>query len=713
MNINMKNISKILGIALLGASALMTACQDDVDAPGIKVPTASLTPNTSINELKTRYWSDNANYIDTIKDDIVIAGRVISSDQAGNIYKNLVIQDASGALALSINANSLYNNYRVGQEIVIDAKGMYIGKYSGLQQMGFPDYSDGFGWQATFMPLQFFVEHAQLNGLPEPSKVDTITVARFSDISSSPEGLRQWQSQLVRFNNCHFAQGGQASFTDGHKINTNRDLILEDGSTINVRTSGYANFWSNTLPAGNGDVVGILSYFNNSWQLTLRSFSDCMNFGNPTMTPGTEENPWDVDRVVEMEANGIEQNGWVTGYIVGAVAPAVSTVTSDADIEWQANVTMPNTLVIAPTPEVKSIANCLVLPLPQGSALRQSGSLADHPELYKRQIWVNGTFARQLGTWGVATRSGAASEFRIEGVEPGEPGGTPVEGNGTAASPYSVDQVRSLGNPGTTSYVTGYIVGWVDGASMSTGAHFEVPASSASNVLLAANAGETDVTKCIPVQLVAQTDIRAKVNLKDNPSNLGKKLTVQGNLEKYFGTTGVKAPTNDFTLDGEGGGGSVTPPAPSATATFKRVEAVTSGRQYVLVVDNQVGTAIAASDSYGRLGMKAVTISGDSFTTDAANAITITSATGGYTLVDANGRYLGMDSSHLSSFQFVPAGDKGALWTIGFEGGLVNIASVLNPNCAIVRSGTFTNIAPSDIVSFTTFTRPTLYERVN
>lgn len=710
----MRNIAKYLGIVMLGATSLLTACQDDIDAPGVKVPTASLTPNTTINELKTRYWSDDANYIKTIEDDIVIAGRVISSDRAGNIYKNLVIQDATGALALSINANSLYNNYREGQEIVINAKDMHIGKYSGLQQLGFPDYSEGFGWQATFMPLEFFESHAELNGLPEPSKIDTITVNKFSDISSSPEGLRQWQSQLVRFNNCHFAQGGQANFTDGHKVTSNRDLILEDGSTINVRTSGYSNFWSNVLPEGNGDVVGILSYFNNSWQLLLRSYSDCMNFGHPTLQPGSEDNPWDVDRVVEMEANGVEQSGWVTGYIVGAVAPAVSSVSGDNDIEWGASVTMPNTLVIAPTPEVKSIANCLVLPLPQGSALRNYGALSAHPELYKRQIWVNGTFSKQLGTWGVATRSGSASEFRIEGVtvddKPDEPSG---EGNGTQASPYTVDQVLKLNNPGTSSYVTGYIVGWVEGAAMNTGAHFTVPASSASNVLLAAKAGETDVNKCIPVQLYAGTDVRKAVNLMDNPGNLGKQLTVKGSLERYFGTTGVKNPITDYELDGNGGG-EVTPPTPPAgQATFRKVSAITSGKQYVFVIDGQVGTAISATASYGRLGMSAVTIANDQLTTSAENAITVTAVSGGYTLVDANGRYLGMDSSHLSSFQFVSATDKGAVWTATFEGGLLKMCSALNPNCAIVKSGTFTNIAPSDIVKFTTFTLPALYERVN
>jgi len=41
-------------------------------------------------------------------------------------------------MAISINSYNLYLKYRRGQEVVIDATGMYIGKYNGLQQLGFP-----------------------------------------------------------------------------------------------------------------------------------------------------------------------------------------------------------------------------------------------------------------------------------------------------------------------------------------------------------------------------------------------------------------------------------------------------------------------------------------------------------------------------------------------------------------------------------------------
>lgn len=163
----MKRIKTYIGVMLaaLVSGMSMTSCQDDFDAPGLNVPVAKLQPNTTIADLKATYWDDADNYIKEIPltadgEHIVVAGRVISSDASGNIYKSLVIQDGTGALAMSINANSLYNDYRIGQEVVMDVTEMYIGKYSTLQQLGYPDYSAAYGWQATFMPLEFFKKHA-------------------------------------------------------------------------------------------------------------------------------------------------------------------------------------------------------------------------------------------------------------------------------------------------------------------------------------------------------------------------------------------------------------------------------------------------------------------------------------------------------------------------------------------------------------------------
>ena len=563
----MNNLKKYIGIAFAAVAACsgFTACQDDVDAPGMKVPVATLQANKTIAEVKQQYWNNADNYIDTIKlkdnndEHVVVSGRVISSDASGNIYKSLVIQDATGALAMSINANSLYNDYRVGQEIVVDLTDMYIGKYSTLQQLGFPDYSAAYGWQATFMPLEFFKEHVQLNGLPEPAAIDTLTIS-LGDLGNGNETQMKYQSQLVRLNNVYFEDGGEKSFCDGHKINTNRTLKDDNGNKITVRTSGYANYWSVMLPAEHGDVVGILSTYksngNLEWQLLMRSTSDLLNFGDPTLPKGTETNPYDVLEAIDMVAAGNAVSAWYTGYIVGSLKAGVTEVASDEDILWGAEAEVNNTLVIGQTAESNTLADCMLITLPQGSALREYGNLRDVPENYKKQIWVLATPGTVMDMNAFTGNTGAANEFRIEGVKvPGGEDTDPIaEGDGTEAKPYNPTQVLAKGDAvnETGKWVSGYIVGYIPDKKLEE-AVFTVPATSNANILIATTPDEKDYKKCVPVQLPsAQSALRAALNLQSNPGNLGKVCSVYGNLIKYFLVAGVKE-TSNYKLDGQGG----------------------------------------------------------------------------------------------------------------------------------------------------------------
>lgn len=573
----MKKIKAYVGLMMtaLVAGWSMTSCQDDFDSPAMNIPVATIQPNTTIADVKAKFWNDADNYIDTIRladngDHVIIAGRVVSSDASGNIYKNLVIQDKTGALTLSINANSLYNEYRIGQEIVIDLTDMYIGKYSTLQQMGFPDYSAAYGWQATFMPLEFFKDHAQLNGLPEPSKIDTLTLS-IGDLGNGSAELQKYQSQLVRFNNVAFEEGGEVTFCTAHKVNTNRTLKDANGNTIIVRTSGYANFWSTRLPAGYGDVVGILSTYksggNIQWQLVLRSTGDLMNFGNPTLPKGTEDNPYDVLEAIDMVNNSTAKSAWYTGYIVGSVKAGVETVSSASDIIWGTDAELANNLVIGQTAESKSLDEVMFVTLPQGSPLREYGNLRDVPGNYGKQMWILATPGEELGMKAFTGNTGAVNTWRIEGVTvPGSetPGGPVAEGDGSEAKPYNPTQVlakgKSVNEPG--KWVSGYIVGYVPDKYLD-GALFTVPATSATNVLLATTPDETDYSKCVPVKLPAG-NIRSALNLMDNPGNHKKLCSVYGTLVAYFGVAGVKE-TSDCKI--EGGGETPTPPTPGDAVT--------------------------------------------------------------------------------------------------------------------------------------------------
>ncbi len=562
----MKNLkSYIAGVMTLTVASFgFSSCQDSFDEPnGITIPVASLEPNTTIAEVKELMWNDADNYCDTVptKADgshIVIAGRVISSDFAGNCFKYIILQDETGALSFSINSYNLYLNYRRGQEIVVDLTGLHIGKYRGLEQVGFPSYNDGIpGYETSFMSPERFTIHAERNGLPKLAELDTIVVNSFSEIGSTPAELRKWQSQLVRFNNVEFVPNASVPTLSTYKSSGVTQQITDaDGNKYDIRTSGYSNFWNMKLPEGRCDVVALMGYYINlagtgGWQLTLIDANSIQNVGNPTVPKGSQDNPYDVMQAIAHQVNSENVSGWVRGYIVGTVAPEVEVVTSNENIEWTAEPTLGNTLVIGQTPETKDIAECLIVALPQDSDLRKNGALRENPDNYGKQIDIKGTFAPVMGSYGITDNTGSASEYVIEGKESGDK--PAVGGDGTEENPYNCAQIIAMNPQSTTDaveagvWVKGYIVGYYQDYNP----HFEGGGNQYANILIADSKDVNDVAKCVCVQLVSKTDARAALNLGDNPGNLGAEVSVFGDVMKYNTLPGIKN-TSNYKL-GEGG----------------------------------------------------------------------------------------------------------------------------------------------------------------
>ena len=546
-------------LLMLIAAFVMVGCADNFDRPPIVEPTAANADkvNTTIYDLKFKYWDDARNYIDTIGqteagEDIIIKGRVVSSDETGNIYKSLVIQDETAALALSINQSSLYTTYRLGQEVVINATGMYIGKYNGLQQLGYPEwYAQGNAWEATFMALEFFQEHAEMNGFPKVNEVDTLVVS-LGSLPSDPAGLCQWQSQLVRLDDVMFTEAdGKAVFAEDD-ASANRTLQDLNGNTIIVRNSNYADFRSQKLPIGTGSVVGILSYYGTAWQLLLRSAEDCIGFS--TDTKGLKDNPYTMEDVAELQETS--KTGWFTGYIVGAVKPGKSAVESNDDIQWEAPAALANTIVLGATAETKDIKECIIIALEEGSDLRNVANLKDNEGAYQKNLLVKATaFKAVYGHQGIVT-SGQYADFVLEGT-------ASPSGDGTKESPYSVAHTISniyADGAQKAAWITGYIVGGVDGKSITDNAVFSAATATNSNILISDNPNAQSIAECIPVQLPAGA-VRDALNLVSNPGNLGKKVKLNGSVEKYFGVAGFKTVT-EYEIEG---GGSSTPDTPVTT----------------------------------------------------------------------------------------------------------------------------------------------------
>lgn len=93
-----------------------------------------------------------------------------------------------------------------------------------------------------------------------------------------------------------------------------------------------------------------------------------------------------------------------------------------------------------------------------------------------------------------------------------------------------------------TATITGYIVGTSKQGKASYTPIIGTEDVAETNILLADKCEETDGEKCIPLQL-PKGEIRDRLNLKENPGNIGIRITVKGDINTLFKRAGIKNPT--------------------------------------------------------------------------------------------------------------------------------------------------------------------------
>ncbi len=542
----MKNIRKIfIGLLLLGIATYFAACvKGDFDEPPVYIPKVDFNSNTTIAALRSSYKS-----LKQIEEDIIIQGIVVGNDESGNLFKKLIIQDSTAGIELALDKTNLYNEFKLGQRVFVKCKGMYIGDYNNLIQLGYL-YEGSIGR----LPEVFMSQHIFRDSLPGKVLEPQLTALT---------GLNTFLvSQLVKFENITFVDPGK-EWAPQSADATNRSIV---GTTMVVRTSKYANFASDLIPAGSGTVTGILSIFQNTYQLTIRDTSDLKNFGGtipppPTGGDGTKEDPYNVAQAVQMQNATPYVIGFVKGYIVGSVKAGVTSITSADDIDFSPPFTSATNVLVADEAGETNFMNCVVVNLPAGTSLRGDVNLQNNPDNKGKWLNVKGTLRSYFGIAGLRDFSGEADDYDFEG---GGNGGGSGSGSGTQNDPYDVQSAieKQNANPYVVGWVKGYIVGSVkkDITSISSAddIHFAPPFTSATNVLIADDKNETDYTKCVVVNLPAGKPLRSEVNLVDHPDNLGKWLKVTGTLRTYFGIAGLRdsnGGSEDFELEDGGGSG--------------------------------------------------------------------------------------------------------------------------------------------------------------
>ena len=263
----------------MSLTVFLTSCvQDDVySTPDLQGKCQDLTPTKTIAEVKAAFALASTNNV-TITEDIIIEGYVSSSDESGNVYKTIYLQDApenpTQGLVVSVDAVSTYTSYPQGSKVYIKLKGLAFGKYGGVLQVGYNNL-DPVTNTTTFgrIPEKLVGNHLVRSCAPKAKIVPKVIT--LSQLSSSIDPLI---GALVQVNNAEFPVNLLCNVYAPNGTTVNRQLVDPTKTTPEnkrvVRNSGYASFASDQLPSGNGTFIGILSKFNSDYQFFINRVSD-------------------------------------------------------------------------------------------------------------------------------------------------------------------------------------------------------------------------------------------------------------------------------------------------------------------------------------------------------------------------------------------------------------------------------------------------------
>ena len=286
-------MKKIKFIALAFLALTLGSCMGDGYAdPDLteKVPASPWGNNSlreknviSIADLKTQFATiiNSDNGYKQIEKDMMIKAVVTGNDVSGNIYNQVSVQDASGAIIIAINGSGLSGYLPVGQEILVNLKGLYIGSYKKLPQIGgvntkLSDGSLGMGK----IERAIWNEHFKILN-PGEADASTVVPEEF-DLTklTDPAYMEANVCKLMTLKKVKFASANGTNVWAPDDTNTSLELIdAETGKRISssnlvVRNSGYSKFANEVVPQGVFDITGIFTRYNNTWQIVLRSTDD-------------------------------------------------------------------------------------------------------------------------------------------------------------------------------------------------------------------------------------------------------------------------------------------------------------------------------------------------------------------------------------------------------------------------------------------------------
>lgn len=262
-------------------SAVMTGCitDDSYNTPDsvINCTEPTLVVNKTVAEIKAMASGTPTLYTSETTD--VIEGYVTSSDERGNFFKVVSMQTlvpagtAPVGFSVAIDGNSLFGQgYKPGNKVYVVLNGLHYAIVDGSLKFG-ALYEGQIGRISQFDYAEKAVPSCTV--VAESELVRSLTVAEALNNNNI--------NTLIELQNVQFNEGnvGGTYYDGSDETNTmggatNRFLMDSFGNQIIFRTSSFANFSGDKIPANSGKIRGVLTKFGSTYQFMARSATDIM-----------------------------------------------------------------------------------------------------------------------------------------------------------------------------------------------------------------------------------------------------------------------------------------------------------------------------------------------------------------------------------------------------------------------------------------------------
>lgn len=259
---------------------------DDFEVPQARENEPLIEGNlTTIATVKS-HFDLQANVIYNFRDtNTYFVGYVISSDEAGNFYKKLVLQDKpanpTAGIQILVDDNALFDSFNFGRKVYIKLDGLSLGFNNGVLQLGIQNRGD-------IVPIP-------------PALIDKHIIRSGETVSITPlpieisEFQEKYKNLYIRLSNVQFNQN---LVRDDRRFSFSAESIdrfdgerqiesCRDGSTTNLSTSTYSDFRSLLLPQSSGIIDGVLTrnYYDDYYIVIVNSPEDLKFQGGPRCDP--------------------------------------------------------------------------------------------------------------------------------------------------------------------------------------------------------------------------------------------------------------------------------------------------------------------------------------------------------------------------------------------------------------------------------------------